>query len=294
LNIALTGASGFVGRYLAAALSEKQHNLRLLLHKRPNTNTENKNITTIYGDVDNVDSLTEAFENIEVVYHLVGIIAETRELTFEKTVTSGTKNIVSASRKCGVKKIIYLSALGTGPMAASKYHRTKWMAEEAVRNSGLDYNIFRPSVIFGEGDGFVSMLSRMIKLMPIIPLIGRGEFLLQPIFIDDLILVMVESLQKDRALNKTIEIGGSKPLKYGEIVGIIKRVLQKRRGTIYLPMWFIKINARILEKIMKPAPLTTDQLLMMKAGNICDNQQLKDIFEIEPITFEDGLKTYLR
>lgn len=292
--IAVTGASGFVGRYLATALFGEQHNLRLLHHTRPTPITENKNITSLCGDIDNVDFLINAFENVEVVYHLVGIIAETRQLTFEKTVARGTENVILASRKCGVKKIIYLSALGTGPEAASKYHRTKWRAEEAVRNSGLDYLIFRPSVIFGKGDGFVSMLSRMIRLMPITPIVGRGEFLLQPIFIDDLISVMIESLHNSGALNKTIEIGGAEQLKYREIIGIIKRVLQKRRGTIYLPMWFMKINAWILEKIMKPAPLTTDQLKMMRAGNICDNEQMKEIFGIEPITFENGLNRYLR
>lgn len=294
MKIAITGASGFVGRHLVAALAGTGPDLRLLLHKQKISSASGKNIETVIADVHDADSLVQAFKNIDVVYHLVGIIAETRQLTFEKTVAAGAKNVVAACLQNGVKHIVYLSALGTSATAVSKYHRTKWQAEEAVRNSGIDFAIFRPSVIFGEGDGFVSMLTGMIKKLPLTPVIGRGDFLLQPVYIRDLIYMLADTLANEKAKNKTIEVGGPDKYSYKEILAIIKTVLNKKRGNLYLPIWFMRLNAFLLERILKPSPITTDQLKMLEVGNTCDNKDLHKIFNIELTAFEVGLCKYMR
>jgi len=294
LKIAVTGASGFVGSHLVKALAPTEHSLKALYHKKAADQKSNENIDIVFADVHDLDSLNHAFENINVVYHLVGIIAETRRLTFDKTVINGTNNVVAACLKNNVKHIIYLSALGTSENAETKYHQSKWIAEETVRKSGIDYTILRPSVIFGEGDGFVSMLTGMINKSPLTPVIGRGEFLLQPVYIDDLVYMMIDSLVNEKAGNKTIEIGGPKGLSYKEILAILKRVLNKKRGNLYLPIWLMKLNAVILERIFKPSPITTDQLKMLEIGNTCDNKTLHELFEIELTFFEEGLRKYVR
>ncbi len=293
MNIAITGASGFVGRHLVASLAETEHNIRLLVHKKHIDNISGNKIETVFGDVHNPDSLNKAFGGIDAIYHLVGIIAETGQLTFEKTVAAGTKNVVAACIRNNVRHIVYLSALGTSETAISKYHQSKWQAEEAIRNSGIDYTIFRPSVIFGVGDGFVSMLVRLIKKSPLTPVVGRGDFLLQPVYIKDLVHLLIETLGNKKARNKTIEIGGPDKFSYKEILRIIKRVLNKKRGNLYLPMWFMKLNAFLLERILKPSPITTDQLKMLEVGNTCDNKNLYETFEIELTAFEQGLRNYM-
>jgi uncharacterized protein YbjT (DUF2867 family) len=98
----------------------------------------------------------------------------------------------------------------------------------------------------------------------------------------------------ERSSGKLIEVGGPQRLQYREVVSIVKRALNKKRGNIYLPLWFMMINAFLLELIMKPAPITRDQISMLKAGNVCDNSKLKDLFEIDLTGFEEGLRTYLR
>jgi len=294
LKIAITGASGFVGRHLVASLAETEHHLRLLIHRKHIESVSGDKIETVFGDVHNSDSLDKAFEGVDAVYHLVGIIAETGQLTFEKTVTAGTKNVVAACLQNNVRHIIYLSALGASEDAISKYHQSKWQAEEAVRDSGVDYTIFRPSVIFGEGDGFVSTLVWLTKKFPLTPVIGHGDFLLQPVYINDLIHLLMNSLGNKKARNKTIEIGGPDKISYKEILRIVKRVLNKKRGNLYLPMWFMKLNAFLLERTLKPSPITTDQLKMLEVGNTCDNKKLYEIFEIELTAFEEGLRKYMR
>ncbi|PKK84935.1 MAG: NAD-dependent dehydratase [candidate division Zixibacteria bacterium HGW-Zixibacteria-1] len=294
MKIAVTGASGFIGRNLVAELSGRGHSLRLLSHRRQPAADSGHSVEIVEANVHDSDSLSEAFKNIEVVYHLVGIIAETRRLTFDKTVVEGTYNVVSACREQGVKRLIYLSAAGASADARSKYHQSKWKAEEAVRNSGLDYTIFRPSVVFGEGDGFVGMLVGMIGRFPLIPVIGNGRYELQPVYINDLTKVMSDTLENRQTVNRIFEIGGPEVLEYRQIITILKRVLNKRRGSLYLPLWLMKINAAILEKIMKPAPVTKDQLIMLEAGNRADNSRLIKIFDIKLTSFEDGIRKYMR
>lgn len=294
MKIAITGASGFVGRHLVDALADAGHRLRLIVHKSRPESRAGVSLETVTASVHNSDSLAEAFRGVDLVFHLVGIIAETKELTFEKTVSAGTHNVVAACRACNVKRIIYLSAAGASSSALSKYHQAKWKAEEAVRSSGLKYTIFRPSVIFGQGDGFVSTLVSLIRKFPVVPIIGDGRYELQPVYVKDLVSILKDSVRLDRTLNKTIEVGGPERLQFREIISTVKRVLKKKRGNIYLPLWFMRINALILERIMKPAPITADQLLMLKAGNICDNRQLDEVFDIKLTGFEEGLKRYLR
>ena len=101
---------------------------------------------------------------MEAVVHLVGIISEVGQNTFENVHPRGTENIVAAARAADVTRFIHMSALGTRPNAASRYHQSKWAAEEIVRRSGLAWTIFRPSIIYGPGDGFVNLFARMSRL----------------------------------------------------------------------------------------------------------------------------------
>lgn len=283
-----------MGRNLVDSLAETNHSLRLIVHKKKPAWLPDTAIESVDGDVHDLDSLVAAFKEMDVVYHLVGIIAETRELTFERTVVGGTINVVKACKYCGVKRIIYLSALGTSRSAVSEYHQSKWKAEEAIRNSQIDYTIFRPSVIFGKDDKFINKLVQMVRRFPLVPVVGDGKARLQPVYIRDLAAIMRDCLQNEKVLNKTIKIGGPEELQYKEIISILKKLLKKKRGNLYLPMWLLRFNALVLERVMKPAPITTDQLRMMEAENVCNNRELHDLFDIKLTRLEKGLRKYMR
>lgn len=293
MKIAVTGASGFVGSHLLRALSEN-HDVTVLYHSSKSKYTFSKRVKTVKGSLADMKSLRNAFKDADVVFHLVGIIAETRNKTFRKTVVSGTENVVKACRDMNVKKIIYISALGAEENAATKYHQTKFKAERLIIRSGIEYVILRPSIIYGEHDGFVSMLTKQIKFMPFTPIIGTGKYLFQPVYIDDLMLVMIKSIESLTAINKIIEIGGAEQLEFIEIINILKKRLQKKRLNFYIPIALMKLIAGLLEIIIKPAPVTVDQLVMLEAGSTCDIKMMKEIYSIEPLRFEDGIKIYLR
>ena len=294
MRIIVTGGTGFVGRKLVNRLLAKDHSVTVIARREPAEDIFDADVTFLAGSVHDPISLEGAFQGADVVYHLVGIIAETKTDTFEKTVAQGTRNVVDACLRTKVTKLLYLSAMGTSIEAPTAYHRTKFAAEQAVTASGIDFVIFRPSVIFGPGDGFVSLLTRLIKMSPVTPVIGDGKYKLQPVYIDDVVLAMVQSLATPEAIGKIIELGGPEKLEYLEILNIIKRVLGKSRVNFHIPIWVMKPIAVCLEKIIKPAPITRDQLAMMKMGNTGDIELMMKLFVIDPVSFEDGLRKYLR
>ena len=293
MKVAVTGGTGFVGRNLVERLLGSRHSVTVVGRREPTEDLFGDEVAFAIGSVHDPASLEQAFSGAEVVFHLVGIIAETNDNTFETTVAEGTRNVVDACQKAGVNKLLYLSAMGTSADAPTAYHRTKFAAEQAVISSGIDYVIFRPSVIYGPGDGFVSLLERLIRRSPLTPVIGDGKYRLQPVFIDDVVSIMVQSLSSPAAVGKIIEIGGPEKLEYLEILHIIKRVLGKSRMNFHIPMWVMKPTATCLEKIVKPAPITRDQLAMMEMGNTGDTELMKKLFVIDPISLEEGLRKYM-
>ena len=293
MNIAITGSTGFVGSHITRVLSKK-YAVTAIKHISYSPFQKERNIKEVTASINDIDSLITAFKDIDIVIHLVGIIAETKTKTFEGVVTRGTKNVVSACKEAGVKKIIYISAAGTSSDAAISYFKTKYQAEQTVIASGLSYLILRHSVIYGKNDGVVSMVKKLITSMPFTPVIGSGRYILQPIYIDDLSAIVEKSIELPNVWNDTIDLAGPEPMEYVEIIRILKKTLHKKRLNIFIPMVFMKLIALLLEKIFKPSLVTVDQLIMLESGSEVDITKMKEFFSIEPVKFENGLKKYLR
>lgn len=292
--VAILGGSGFIGSSLVFKLLHIGARINFLTHRSdPDLLSPGGQIKFFKGDINDSKSLENCFSGCAALYHLVGIIAETKSQTFQKTVLEGTEAVIHAARKTGVKKIIYLSALGTNLHAKSNYHRTKYGAEQLIIKSGLDYTIFRPSVVFGSGDQFINMIARMVRQFPVVPVIGDGQYKLQPVFVEDLTTIMALSLARSQSSNKLYEVGGPEALTYLEILDIIKQILNKRRPNIHLPVSLMRLIASVLERFLTPAPITVDQLKMMEAGSTCDETLVEKEFEFKFTTLEKQLPAYL-
>ena len=215
--ILVTGGTGFVGSHLIKRLVSERIQTRCLARKTSDIGKlQEHGIEVAYGDILDKESLKKAVEDVETVIHLVGIIVEKKGATFEIIHTQGTKNLVEVSKVAGVQRFVYISALGARENARSRYHKTKWEAEKAVINSKMEYVIFRPSIMIGEGGEFITMLSRIVSLAPIIPIID-GESKVQPIYVENTVDCIIKSLTDPNTTNRIFEIAGPDQITYKEL-----------------------------------------------------------------------------
>jgi NADH dehydrogenase len=283
-----------VGSNLIKELVNHGYQVRGLVHSDRNLQRlKGLPVETVPGSITNLQSLARSFEGVTQVFSCVGIIVESKSANFDSIHVLGTKNIVEMSFKNKVSHFIHISALGTRPDAKSRYHQTKYLAEQAIVNSGLTYTILRPSIIFGPEDDFVNRFARMLKFNPILPQIGDGKAKLQPLYIGDLAQCATASLNLPEAKNKILEIGGPQQMTFMEIVEVIKR--SKGYGKRFHPripyapvLNFVKIAERFINRL----PVTSDQLVMLTENNTCDDSEVKRIFDLSFTSLDEGLKRY--
>lgn len=301
MKIVVTGGTGFVGTHLVNALLRRGHSVAVLA-RRPDDarNRFNRPVERIHGDVLHPPSLAPAFAGRDAVIHLVGIIHEKGGLTFDRAHREGAENVVAAAREVNLRRLLHMSAMGASEDSPSEYGRTKAAGERAVRESGLDWTVFRPSIIFGPGDGFVSLLAPIVKHNPLfIPVIGRGETRFQPVSVYDVARVFGDALEKPETVGRTFEVGGPDVLTLNEIYREIATVLGKRRKPlVHLPVWWGRLLARFFEVLARrgwiPAPpLTRDQLRSLTRDNVADLSDTVAVFDGEWYEFRAGIREYL-
>lgn len=293
--ILVTGATGFVGSHVVARLRKEDLPVRAVV-RTPGKADKLKDLgaEVAAGDIADSASLEAAVRGCERVIHLVGIIQEGRDFTFRSVHVEGTENVLAAAKKAGVRHFFYQSALGTRENATSEYHRTKWEAERLVKASGIPYTILRPSLIYGPGDQFTLRLADAIRLSPILPVIGTGRSKVQPVFIEDVATCIAKALQGDRYFNKVLEIGGPEQLTYEEVTKAIAAALSVNRPTVHVPLFFMRAMAKAAETVLPKPPVTTDQLIMLQEDNICDHNDIREAFGVEPVAFKEGLARFMR
>jgi len=293
--ILVTGGTGFVGSHLIKGMRQEGLTVRAAVRSPEKAiGLRDLGVEVVPGDISDKASLEKAVQGIERVVHLVGIIQEAPGATFQSVHVDGTCNLVEAARKAGVRHFLFQSALGTRANAVSQYHRTKWEAEELVRNSGIPSTILRPSLIYGPGDQFTIRLADMIRLSPVLPILGSGGSKVQPIFINDVVACILKTVTSDAYLNELYEIGGPEQLTYEEVTRAIAAALGVSRPALHLPLLFMRSMARVMETMLPKPPITTDQLIMLQEDTVCSMKDIRDAFGIEPVPFQKGLSTFIQ
>ena len=225
-RVFVTGGTGFVGKAVIRALLAQGFLVRCLV--RPGSEHDLKgfeSIDRVPGDVLQPDGLAASVEGCSALVHLVGIIREQRGrgVTFDRLHTQATRNMLALARAAGIKRFAQMSALGARPGARARYHQTKWEAEEAVRASDLEWTIFRPSIIFGRGDAFMSVLGRAVKRLPVMPVLGDGRYRLQPIPVEQVAQGFGRALRTPESVRQTYEVAGPTPYAFVDLLDEIGR-----------------------------------------------------------------------
>jgi NADH dehydrogenase len=295
-RVFVTGGTGFVGRAVVQALRSEGHVVRCLVRRGSEPSLKGLGaIERVEGDVLVRESLDEAMASCDAVVHLVGIIREqrARHVTFERLHVEGTANVVAAASAAGASRFLHMSALGTRRDARSRYHQTKWRAEEAVRASGLDWTVFRPSIIYGRDDGFVTTLAWMVRRLPVVPVIGGGTTRFQPIPVQLVAEGLTRALAQAASVSQTYAVGGPDAYTLDEIIDLIARVLKgRRKPKVHVPLPLVRRATALLESLPF-YPLTRDQLVMLGEDTICDPTPFFCDLGLSPVPFPTGLERML-
>ena len=295
-RIFVTGATGFVGRAVIHALRAEGYGVRCLVRRGSEGDLRGQEaIERVEGDVLARETLGRGMAGCDTVIHLVGIIRERPAIhaTFERVHVQGTVNVLECAAATGVRRYLHMSALGTRADARSRYHRTKWAAEEAVRSSPIPWTIFRPSIIYGRRDEFVNMLAWMIRRYPVTPVIGNGMQRLQPIPVEQVAVGFARAIALEATAKHIYPVGGPDAVTMLRLLDLIGAAVGRPRvRKIHVPLGFIRPLATVFHRL-PGFPLTPDQLLMLEEDNVCDPEPFVSTFGLTPVPLVTGLRAML-
>ena len=298
-TILVTGASGFVGRHLLPSLLTAGH--RVVAMVRTPTAGEmvvgalptapQADVEIRIGDVTRPETLAPAMAGVDAVVHLVAIPRDFNGGADMRLVnTEGTRAVVAAMKDAGVRRLVHMGAMGVVDDPKLHYASSKAKAEALVYDSALGWTILKPSLQFGEGDGFFNIIAGLVRISPgVIPVPGNGSSRFQPIHVDDVAAVVVRAIDDPTSIGGTFELGGPRYWTYREITREVLRAMEKRRAIVPMPVALIRLVAGTAERVHIPFAVATDQLRQLKFDNIGPLDLISSRFGFEPRPMEGAL-----
>jgi NADH dehydrogenase len=290
--ILVTGGTGFVGPKIVHELRAQGYDVRCVVRdRRRASRLEAWGCELAVGDVTDAGSLRAAVRGCDTVVHLVAILTGSRR-QFEQIMEQGTRDLVAAAKEEGVRRFVLMSALGTSEQTRDlvPYFHAKWTMEQAVKESGLEHVVFRPSFVFGPDGGVLRTFKRVAKLTPMTPIVGSGKQKIQPIWVEDVAAYHAAAVDKPEAANRTFELGGPDVVTWDELWARLKRTLGIRRPSVHVPMPVMRAQAFVLERLPNK-PVTRDQLKMIEAGdNVVTNADAVETFHLPLVPLDEQLR----
>ena len=289
--ILITGATGFIGRHLAIRLAAQGERPRCLVRDvtRAKTILPADKVEFVEGDTTQPHTLNAAVQGVDTIVHTAFITADHKALSsnyYENTNVNGTANLLKAAKDAGVKRMIEIGGLGTKPDKPGSYMQGRYLAEKMLIDSGLDYTIIQPSVLFGKGSSFVKGLADLVRTAPVLPLIGGGGTMFQPIYVEDVVTVITKVLENPAGTNKkTYTIGGPAYYSFSQIFDELLKVMHKNRLKVYAPTPIVGLGAAFLEAILPKPPLTRAAMTLFSFNNTTDLNSVERDFGFTPTSF---------
>lgn len=307
MKVALVGGTGFVGSHLVDELIQQGHHPVLLVRPGSESKVQHPNLSsTVSGEVSQPEAIRNLLSGCDAAIYNVGILRENRSqgITFQALQLDGAKRVIDLALELEVKRFILTSANGAKPDGTA-YQRTKYLAEQYLKTTELEWTIFRPSVMFGDPRGqreFCTDLYQQIVRAPLpAPLfyegvlpVNAGAFALSPVHVRDVATVYVKSLTMPETVHQTFALCGPEPLEWKTIIQTIAQASgAHNKWTLPAPAFVVKMWAALLEQFPF-FPVTRDQITMLLEGNTCDDFALSDVFGVVPTPFNEETLSYLR
>jgi len=269
MKIAITGATGFIGRHLARALAAAGHETVLIargLDQRDPAIRTLARATFVAADLSDPAPLAGAFTGCDAIAHCAGINRETSTQTYLRVHVEGAAHVIEAARRAGVPRLLLLSFLRARPDCGSPYHESKWAAEELVRHSGLDYTVLKAGMTYGLGDHMLDHLSHTLHTIPIFATVGLREEPIRPVAVDDVVDLVVAALVHGRLSRRTVFVLGPESMRLSDAVRRVAAAIGRKVFILPAPVWFHLALARFFERTMQIPLVATAQVRMLAEG----------------------------
>ena len=291
MKILLTGASSGIGTHLIKRLVDcADLEIKAMVHR---SLVNISGCEARQGDLNNPGLLIRAVDRIDTVIHMAALTSSAQESEYFRVNVTGTQNLIDACVLKGIKRIIYISSRAAS-LDGGGYSRSKLEAEECVKNSGLQWLILRPSEVYGQGAGdTINRLIQWVQKYPLVPVIGKGQAKLSPVYIDDVVSAMERTILDKELKGETILLSGPEELTFDELVDRIAKYFGVWRFKLHLPAGFVKFSAKVLTsfgmKILVPDQIP--RLLCAKGQGIHKNSAL---ISYSSRKLEDGIAAYYK
>ncbi|SAK39176.1 NAD-dependent epimerase/dehydratase [Caballeronia fortuita] len=296
-HVALIGGSGFIGSHLVNALVDLGKNVRIATRRRANAaHLTLLPVDVIETDVHDPIKLAAFIDQCDAVINLVGVLQGRRDdrygPEFARAHVELPRKIAAACEAKGVRRLLHMSAIGADPAGPSMYLRSKGDGEKIVRESGLDWTLFRSSVVFGPEDNLLNQFAFLERVFPVIPL-ACADAQFQPVFVGDVAKAMVNVLDLDAASGQTYELAGPAVYTLAELVRFAGATIGKHSRIIKLPESLGRLQAMTMEMAPGEPIISRDNLDSMKTPSIASGPLAPELGIDEPASIETIAPLYL-
>tara|TARA_R110002020_G_scaffold22054_7_gene74614 strand:- start:956 stop:1954 length:999 start_codon:yes stop_codon:yes gene_type:complete len=301
--VTVFGGSGFVGTQIVQLLAARGHRIRVAV-RRPDLAGHVRPLGTvgqvvpIQANIRNMASVARAVAGADIVINLVGIAANRGAQTFEAVHVDGAKAIAQAAKAAGASALVHMSALGVDRAAEiSQYAASKLAGENAVLDAFPTAVIMRPSILFGQGDGFFNLMAGLARLFPVLPLIG-AQTRFQPAYVGDVAEAFVLAAEGKLKTGRVYELGGPQVETYRQLIERVQRETLRNRALLPLSFGVARMLAGVMSVLPFPPLLTADQVELLSVDNVVSEAAIKDKrsfagIGIAPTSMDTILPTYL-
>ncbi|MDF1502870.1 complex I NDUFA9 subunit family protein [Roseisolibacter sp. H3M3-2] len=297
MRVLVTGGSGVVGEAAVRALLRRGHAVRLLARgAEKEARTWPDGVEPWKGDVTDADSLRGAADGCDAVLHLVGIVDEKPpHATFEGVNVAGTRHVVAETTRAGVPHLVYVSSLGA-ERGRSPYHRSKHAGEEVARGFGGRWVVVRPGNVYGPGDEVVSLLLRMVRTLPAVPVIAGGDQPFQPVWTDDVGEALAVAVERADLAGRTLDVAGPERTTMHDLLDRLTRLTGRSPVRVPLPGPVASLGVKLADAVGIGLPINDSQLTMLAEGNVVDDpaaNALDTVLGVAPTPLDEGLRRLL-
>lgn len=291
-NVCLIGGAGFVGSHVVHRLDAAGYRVKVLARRRDSARhlILLPNVQVVECDIMEDEALRAGLAGADAVINLVGILHEGRGTTFSAAHAELPARIAAACREGGIARLLHVSALNADVAAPSAYLRSKGAGEATVRQSGLDWTIFRPSVVFGAGDSFLTMFAGLSRLMPVL-LLACPDARFQPVWVEDLAQAVAQSLENPATVGQSYELCGPGVYTLRELVTYAAQCAGASPRIVGLNGSLSMLQAVLME-LLPVKLMTRDNVLSMKVDSVC-GCAFPAVFGITPMPLEAVAPEYL-